>query len=88
MVRSLISTRTSIAAACIGVKVGRPLWKDRSSWFLVAEQDRMIVPATQHFMAARMKARVRSHPVDHTPIVTAPDVVTDIILAAIAETRT
>jgi hypothetical protein len=39
-------------------------------------------------MAARMKARVRSHPVDHTPIVTAPDVVTDIILAAVAETGT
>lgn len=84
----LAAVQRPIAAACIGVKVGRPLWKDRPSWFLVAEQDRMIVPATQHFMAARMKARVRSHPVDHTPIVTAPDVVTDIILAAIAETRT
>jgi pimeloyl-ACP methyl ester carboxylesterase len=59
--------------------VGRPLWKDRPSWFLVAEQDRMINPDTQRFMAERMKAKVRSHQVDHTPIVTAPGVVVDII---------
>ncbi len=45
----------------------------------------MIAPDTQRFMAARMKARVRSHPVDHTPIVTAPDVVVDLILAAVRD---
>ena len=55
------------------------------TWFLVAEQDRMIVEDNQRFMAERMKARVRSHPVDHTPIVTAPSVVVDIIREAIAE---
>jgi hypothetical protein len=42
----------------------------------------MIAPETQHFMAARMKARVRSHPVDHTPLVTAPGIVADIVLEA------
>jgi len=75
----LAAVQRPIAAACISVKVGRPLWKDRPSWFLVAEQDRMINPDTQRFMAERMKAKVRSHQVDHTPIVTAPGVVVDII---------
>ncbi len=75
-----------IAAACIGVAVERPLWKDRPSWFLVAEQDRMIVRETQQFMAQRMNAQVRSYPVDHTPSVTAPNVVVDIISEAIGET--
>ena len=42
----------------------------------------MIVPETQRFMAGRMKARVRSHPVDHMPIVTAPGVVVEIIREA------
>lgn len=42
----------------------------------------MIVPETQHFMAKRMNARTRAYPVDHTPLVTAPDVVVDIILDA------
>ena len=43
----------------------------------------MIVHETQRFMAERMKARVHSHAVDHTPLVTAPDVVVDIIREAI-----
>jgi hypothetical protein len=43
------------------------------------------VHETQRFMAERMKARVRSHPVDHAPMVTAPGVVLDIIHEAIAE---
>jgi hypothetical protein len=43
----------------------------------------MIVPETQRFMAARMQARVRSLPVDHTPLVTAPGAVVDITLDAV-----
>ena len=56
----------------------------KSSWFLVAEEDRMINPETQHFMAERMDAKIRSCSVDHTPLVTAPDQVVDIILEAVA----
>ena len=55
----------------------------RSGWFLVAEDDRMIVPETQRFMAERMKATIQPHAVDHTPSVTAPAVVVDIIGDAI-----
>ena len=81
----LAAVQRPISPACITVKVGRPLWKDLPSWFLVAEQDRMIVAENQRFMAARMKARARSHPVDHTPMVTAPSPVVDIIQEAIGE---
>lgn len=45
----------------------------------------MIPAATQRFMAQRMQARVRTHEVDHAPIVTAPTVVVDIIREAIAD---
>lgn len=72
-------------AACITVPVNRPLWKNCPTWFLMAEQDRMIVHDTQRFMAERMHARVRSHPVDHAPIVIAPGLVVDIIREAIGE---
>jgi pimeloyl-ACP methyl ester carboxylesterase len=65
------------------VPVKRPLWKDVPSWFLVAEEDRMILPETQRFMAERMKAKVRAYTVDHAPIVTAPHVVVEIIREAI-----
>jgi pimeloyl-ACP methyl ester carboxylesterase len=84
--RSLLAAvQRPISPACITVAVQRPLWKDRPSWFLAAEQDRMIAPETQHFMATRMKARLRSLPVDHTPLVTAPGAVVDIILEAMGD---
>jgi hypothetical protein len=38
-------------------------------------------------MANRMRARVRAQPVDHSPMVTAPTVVIEIIREAIAEVR-
>jgi pimeloyl-ACP methyl ester carboxylesterase len=76
----LFAVQRPIAVPCISTKVGRPLWRDRSTWFLLAEADHMIVSATQRFMAERMKAEIRSHSVDHTPSVTAPHVVVDIIL--------
>ncbi len=81
----LSAVQRPISPACITVRVGRPLWKDRPAWFLIAEQDRMIFQENQRFMAERMKARLRSHAVDHTPLVTAPSTVLDIIREAIAD---
>jgi pimeloyl-ACP methyl ester carboxylesterase len=79
----LAAVQRPISAACITVAMQRPLWKDIPAWYLVAEQDRMILQQTQRFMSERMKARVRSHPVDHTPLVTAPSVVVDLIQEAL-----
>ena len=60
-------------------------WHDLPSWYLVAEQDHMIVADNQRFMAQRMRARVRTPDVDHTPSVTAPAAVVEIIREAIAD---
>jgi pimeloyl-ACP methyl ester carboxylesterase len=79
----LAAVQRPLSPACITVALGRPLWRERPSWFVVAEEDRMIAPETQRFMAQRMGARVRSHAVDHTPSVTAPAVVVDVIREAI-----
>ena len=84
----LSAVQRPLSPACISVRMNRPLWKDRPSWFLIAEQDRMIVHETQRFMAERMRARVRSHPVDHTSIVTAPGLVVDLIRETIREATT
>jgi pimeloyl-ACP methyl ester carboxylesterase len=79
----LAAVQRPISLSCITVPVGRPLWKDIPSWFLIAEDDRMIVPETQRYMAERMKAKTKAHPVDHAPSVSAPGVVVDIIRDAI-----
>ena len=80
----LTAVQRPIAPACISAPMNRPRWQDLPSWYLVAEHDVMILPETQRFMAERMRARVRTHQVDHTPLVTAPTVVVDIIREAIA----
>jgi len=81
----LAAVQRPISPACITVKMERPLWKDRPAWYLLAEQDRMILAENQRFMAGRMKARMRAHPVDHAPLVSAPALVVDIIRAAARE---
>jgi pimeloyl-ACP methyl ester carboxylesterase len=77
------ATQRPIAAACIQAKAPKPAWREKPSWYLVAEEDRMISPTTQRFMAARMSARVRSEKVDHTPMATAPQPVVEVILDAV-----
>lgn len=85
--RVLAAVQRPIAPPCIGVPVGRPLWKSKPSWYLVAEDDRMIPQDTQRFMADRMGATWRSAAVDHTPSVSAPDEVTAVIAEALASIR-
>jgi pimeloyl-ACP methyl ester carboxylesterase len=79
----LAAVQRPLSLSCITVPAGRPLWKDIPSWFLVAENDRMIAPATQRYMAERMKAKIKAHAVDHTPSVTAPSTVVEIVRDAI-----
>jgi pimeloyl-ACP methyl ester carboxylesterase len=80
----LAAVQRPISLACITQAVPRPLWKDCPSWFLVAEQDRMIHVDNQIFMAGRMGAQIRSHAVDHMPMVTSPAVILDVLREAIA----
>jgi pimeloyl-ACP methyl ester carboxylesterase len=75
-----------IGVQCIQEPAPKPLWKSKPSWFLIAEEDRMINPETQQFMAERMGATVRSHRVDHTPMYSEPAVVTEVILEAARKT--
>lgn len=75
-----------IAVQCVQEPAPKPLWKSKPSWFLIAEEDRMINPKTQHFMADRMGATVWSEPVDHSPMYTEPALVTEVILEAARQT--
>jgi pimeloyl-ACP methyl ester carboxylesterase len=75
-----------IAVQCIQEKAPTPAWKTKPSWFLIAEEDRMINPKTLHFMADRMRAKVHSYDVDHSPMYTEPNLVVNVILEAARET--
>jgi pimeloyl-ACP methyl ester carboxylesterase len=77
-----------LSVRCIQEPAPKPVWKSKPSWFLIATEDRMISPKTQQFMAERTGAKVRVHQVDHTPMLTAPEAVVDIIREAAGETLT
>lgn len=82
----IAAVQRPIAVQCIQEKAPAPMWKTIPSWYLIAEEDRMILPETQRFMAGRMGANILSYAVDHTPMHTAPDLVVDVIMTAARET--
>jgi pimeloyl-ACP methyl ester carboxylesterase len=82
----MAAVQRPIAVACIQERAPVPAWKTKPSWFVLADEDRMINPKTQRFMADRMGAKVRSHHVDHTPMYTEPNLVIDLMLEAARET--
>lgn len=82
----MAATQKPIALKCLGEPMTRPAWKEKPSWFLIAEKDRMVSPETQQFTASRMKSKVVSLPVDHTPLASRPDAVVDLITAAAMST--
>src|SRR5262245_62120126 len=79
----LAATQRPIALTCIQQKAPKPAWKAKPSWYLIAQEDRMINPATQQFLARRMGAQSRSEKIDHTPLVTAPELVVEVNLEAV-----
>lgn len=67
---------------------GRPLWKGRPCWFMIAEEDRLIPPALQRFMAQRAGARrtIEMAGASHAVAVSEPQATADLILEAAALT--
>jgi pimeloyl-ACP methyl ester carboxylesterase len=78
----MAAVQRPIAVKCIQELTPPPTWKTKPTWYLLAEEDRMIKSTTQRFMAERMGAKIRSYPVDHTPMYTQPNLVVDVITEA------
>jgi len=76
----MAATQKPISVSCLGQPMGKPAWREKPSWFLIAEKDRMVSAETQRFTAARMKSKVVSLSIDHTPLVSKPDAVTELII--------
>jgi pimeloyl-ACP methyl ester carboxylesterase len=81
--RALAAVQKPVAAASFGAKPGTPAWRTLPSWYLVAEDDRMINPDAERATAKRIGATtivVRGS--SHAAMVSHPDVVADAIQAA------
>lgn len=64
------------------VPFGKPAWKSLPSWYLVTEQDQMLLPASQRFMAQRAGAFLSSIVASHVAMISHPDEVAALIIAA------
>ena len=82
----MAAVQRPIAVKCIQEVTPPPTWKTKPTWYLLAEEDRMIRPTTQRFMAERMRAKIRSYAVDHTAMYTEPNIVVEVIWEAVRET--
>jgi pimeloyl-ACP methyl ester carboxylesterase len=81
----MAAVQRPIAVKCIQGVTPPPTWKTKPTWYLLAQEDRMIKSTTQRFMAERMGAKIHSYSVDHTPMYTQPNIVVDVISEAVRE---
>lgn len=82
--RVMAVTQGPIHAKGFEDKVTFAAWKNKPSWFIVSEQDRMIHPDLQRANAKKISARVVSLPTGHVPQGSKPTDVADAIIAAAA----
>ena len=65
---------------------GPPAWKTIPSWALIGTEDHVIPPALQEFMSTRAGAEISTVKAGHLSLVTRPEAVTKVILAAVDAT--
>jgi pimeloyl-ACP methyl ester carboxylesterase len=82
--RMLAATQRPIAAAAFNEAAGPPAWKRLPSWAVVATGDKAAGTDITLSMAKRAKARITEVTGSHLIMISRPDVVTDVILKAIA----
>jgi len=79
----LAAVQKPISLECLSEPMGKPAWRARPTYFLVAENDRMLAAETQRFLAARMNSRTVSLPLDHTPLLSAPHAIVNLVAEAV-----
>ena len=83
----LAATQRPISTVTLGQPSGPPAWAEIPSWALVGTVDRVILPATQLFMAERAGARIVRVKASHLSMISRPGAVTGLIVAADRATR-
>jgi pimeloyl-ACP methyl ester carboxylesterase len=66
----------------LDTKVTQAAWKKKPSWYVRAEQDKIIDPAAQAAMAKRIGATTTNVAASHVPMISKPNDVATVILTA------
>ncbi|MGC5698626.1 alpha/beta hydrolase [Pseudomonas sp. NFXW11] len=76
-------TQKAPLASTFGDTLGAPAWRDKPSWYQVSNADRMIAPANQERMAARLNPRkVLRLEASHASLASQPGAVAALIVEA------
>ena len=76
-----------IRASALLDRVTKAAWRTKPSWYAVTDEDRIISPALQRKIAARIGARVLSLRAGHLPFLSKPEETSEVILAAVEFVR-
>jgi pimeloyl-ACP methyl ester carboxylesterase len=72
-----------LAGAAFGEMTKDPAWKSLPTWAVVSPSDFIIGPAGERLMAERAKATITEVDASHAMMVSQPQVIADVILAAV-----
>lgn len=78
----MAAAQKPIAGRCFEDKVTDPAWKSKPSWYQVSENDRMIPPDAERWMAKRMGATTISLSASHASLVSHPAEIANLITDA------
>lgn len=65
-----------------GNRISNPAWRTHPTWYQISEQDKMINPELQHFMAQRIGAKTITLEASHASAVSHPIEIADLIVDA------
>jgi pimeloyl-ACP methyl ester carboxylesterase len=80
-------TQGPIFAKAFDENVTKAAWKTKPSWFIVAENDRMIPPDLERAMATKIGAKITALPTSHVPMQSRANDVAAVIVAAAAAVK-
>jgi pimeloyl-ACP methyl ester carboxylesterase len=78
----IYSTQGAAAIALFGEVMGKPAWKEKPSWYILAKNDHTISPELEQIMADRMKAKLVKLDTSHVPMLSKPEEVLKVIREA------
>lgn len=80
----LAATQAPTSGSVFGASISEAAWRNKPSWYVVAENDRMINPDYERFAAKRMGAKTLVLPTSHVPMLSKPQEVAAFIAQAAA----
>jgi pimeloyl-ACP methyl ester carboxylesterase len=78
----LAAVQRPVSGAIFAEKMGPPAWTQHRSWYQVSENDQMIAPDAERFMASRAGATTMSIASSHASLISHPSQIAQLILRA------